>query len=767
MNRMPLKKVSAAVAAALATMCGAQGVMAEGFTLEEVVVTARKKEETLQDVPVAVSNFSANDLKSLNLTDTSQLGQFSPGVNIEPPPGQGGTATRVTIRGQVQTDNLITVDPSVGWYIDDIYIARTYGTAVSMFDVERVEMLKGPQGTLYGRNTTGGAIKLVTTKADPSGGVYGYVTGGLGNYGAQKVGGAVNIPVIEDKLAVRLSGIKDEVKDGYGDVTIYEAGSALVNPVSSHKEDWGTKDNELYRLGATLMATDKLTAYLNYEHNESYVTSIGYNTTQDEFFQGDTPTFAGGTGLALDSILPLAYSSDDHWDGALNQLPWASSESDTASLTFEYDLTDDVQTKFVYGYRKTDSSYQSDIDGTAVNFSFFTEPFDSGAEQNSIEWQFTGSLYDGAIDWITGVYWFTEDGFDDSKSGSGLSSAVNNFSAKAQNDSQSVFGSATFHVTDTVNLTTGIRYTEDEKQIDVTAKNLTTNTCLFAANGTLPNHDDAACTWGDDERYYFISYNVGVDWAVNDDTLAYIKTSSASRSGGQNLRALDEETAKPFTEETATDIELGLKTQLFDNALQINTAIYHTDYEDIQQTQFRQIDGVNITQVVNAGEADIDGVEVDFKWIVTDNFMITGNAGLLNWNFKDDNSLLPAAPEHEYGVRFNYLVPASVGDFNFDLNYSYRGQMFSNTSGGLAEVREHPSLIVDSVSLVGARVTLDLADADVTLALWGQNLTNEEYYLTGLTVNVDHPLLGTPLWASTSSGVGAPRTFGIDATYRF
>src|SRR5690606_38112645 len=119
----------------------------------------------------------------------------------------------------------------------------------------------------------------------------------------------------------------------------------LVAGGAPESEDWGTKDNELYRIGATLLATDKLTAYLNYEHNKSYVTTVSYNTSQDEFFQGDLPTFAGGTGLALNSVLPLTRSSDDHWDAALNQLPWAESESDTASLTLEYDLTDDVQTK--------------------------------------------------------------------------------------------------------------------------------------------------------------------------------------------------------------------------------------------------------------------------------------------------------------------------------------------------------------------------------------------------------------------------------------
>src|SRR5690606_6573615 len=123
---------------------------------------------------------------------------------------------KTTIRGQVQTDSIGTVDPSVGWYIDDVYLARTTGTVASMFDLERVEVLKGPQGTLYGRNTTGGAIKLITTKADTSGELGGYVTAGISNLGANKVGGAVNIPLVEDVLAVRLVALSDQIDDGYG-----------------------------------------------------------------------------------------------------------------------------------------------------------------------------------------------------------------------------------------------------------------------------------------------------------------------------------------------------------------------------------------------------------------------------------------------------------------------------------------------------------------------------------------------------------------------
>src|SRR5690606_11429149 len=155
--------------------------------LAEIIVSARKTDETLQAVPVAVSAFNADTLQQMNVVQTADLAKFTPSVFIEPPAGGNGTSAKVTIRGQNQADSLITLDPSVGWYRDAVYLARAYGTVASLFDAERVEVLKGPQGTLYGRNTTGGAIKIVTTKAETSGGISGYVTGGLGNYEASKL----------------------------------------------------------------------------------------------------------------------------------------------------------------------------------------------------------------------------------------------------------------------------------------------------------------------------------------------------------------------------------------------------------------------------------------------------------------------------------------------------------------------------------------------------------------------------------------------------
>src|SRR5690606_18496393 len=212
MNKLRFLPVSIAAAGVLFGALPSLS-LAQGFTLEEVVVTARKREESLQDVPVAVSTFNASDFNAYNMVDTKAIAAYTPGVHIETNAAGNLSSAMTTIRGQVQTDTLATLDPSVGWYLNDVYLARTPGTVASLFDLERVEVLKGPQGTLYGRNTTGGAVKVVTAKADAADGVTGFVEGGLGNFGKQKYGGAVNLPIVPDVAAVRLSFLSDENKD--------------------------------------------------------------------------------------------------------------------------------------------------------------------------------------------------------------------------------------------------------------------------------------------------------------------------------------------------------------------------------------------------------------------------------------------------------------------------------------------------------------------------------------------------------------------------
>ncbi len=767
--KFKLTRVASAVAFALGGSIAVQApAFAEGFTIEEVLVTARKKEETLQDVPVAVTSMSADDLKALNLSDTQDLGSFSPGVHIEAAPGQGGSIAKVTIRGQVQTDTLITLDPSVGWYIDDVYLARAYGTANSLFDISRIEVLKGPQGTLYGRNTTGGAIKILTEKADPNGELSGFLTAGVGNYKSHKVGGAINIPLIPNKLAVRIAAQGDKRENGFGEVTIYDR---FTQSPTGETSEVGTRDNEVFRLGVTYDPSEDLRVLMSYEQNSSYVTMASRNFSEEPGFTGDEPT--------PPAYFPLQRNSTDFYDSAANFANYSDSSADTFALTFEYALAENLQTKLVYGNRDVDTNYMSDGDGTGAPVVQSEFPFEQVATQDSLEWQISGLAFDGFLDWIAGLYYFEEDGYDFSRSGgvSTYGSGVNyNYSfGAAENKSKSAFISGTFNLTEKVNATLGARITEDEKAFSsqqyAVPLGVASNpgpsaaVCRIDAINPPPNADFNQCTWSDSETYQFVSWTASVDWRLNDDLMTYVKSSSSSRSGGQNARGLDADTSKPFDEETATDIELGIKSELFENSVKLNAAYYRTFYQDTQQTNLVNTPSGLITQVVNAGDANIDGIEVEAQWVITPHWMLSVTAGYLDWEFDKPDSgstpILPSAPEYEGTARLNYFMPTAAGDWTFDVNASSRSKLLGNISSGQDGIDAFPAATSESLTLIGARAQLDVKDTNLNVSFWARNLENKEYSTSGLNIYFPGQL------AISNQPLGEPRTFGVDVTYNF
>jgi iron complex outermembrane receptor protein len=795
------KPLCLAIAASIPFVIQVTHVNAAGFVLEEVVVTARKKEETLQDVPVAVTSMSADDLQALNLTQTNELGNFTPGLYIEQAPAQGGSTAKVTLRGQVQTDSLITLDPSVGWYIDDVYLARAYGITNSMFDLTQVEVLKGPQGTLYGRNTTGGTIKLNTTKADPFGEIEGFLSGTYGNYDTRRYGGAINLPIIQDKLAVRFAALVDQKNEGHGEVVVKKRseGSPLPQPLNIIEdynqgeysvEEVGTRDNDLWRLGATLEASEALRFLFSYEENSSVITAAARNLSQEEPWAGDAST--------TPAFLPLGRrEGHGYYDAELNAINISFADTTTSAFTIEYELSDTIQTKLVYGYRETDTAFNSDIDGTSVPVATFEGLFKQYSEHQSIEWQIGGLSFDGAIDWIAGLYYFEEEGFDESKAGGLLSNAGGNLynlnRGDAENISLSAFVSGTLMLTDSLSTTLGVRATEDEKSLlatnyyarlatgdvgpDRSGPDGSSNNCGIDRTNPPPNANFDDCTWYASETYNFISWTASVDWRLTDDAMVYLKNASSSRSGGQNARGGSADTAKPFDPETATDIELGLKSTWFDNSLRLNAAYYHTFYSDIQQSLLiTVVSGQDVrlaTQIYNAAKADIDGFEMDGEWVITPSLKLAVTAAYLTWEFEEGKFILPSAPELEGSARLNYLVQMDAGDLMFDLNVSSRSKSFANAVNGQDDIDSFSAATAQSVTLLGARISFDMPDSGINVAFWGRNLEDKQYATTAQLVVVD---AGTSAGLGISTGknvaianapLGEPRTYGLDIRYDF
>src|SRR5690606_4827372 len=348
-------------------------------------------------------------------------------------------------------------------------------------------------------------------------------TGGAGSFGAWKAGGAVNLPIVEDVLAVRLTALRDEVEDGYGEITLHQTGIPTQPSFADHKEDAGTKSGKLFRIGITYDASDDLQILASFERSELDVTMLNYNTSTTPGYAGDQLTGSG-----------FVRSSDDYYKARLNVLPRSTADADTASLTGEYQIADQLSTKLAYGYRSVKSQFMSDVDGTDAAINYFMEPFTQNAEQHSLEWQIQGAAFDDALDWMTGLYYFQERGVDVSNSGGasslsglGILNAITAANVD-KNKSQSAFFNGTYHILDDLRFNLGARYTEDEKPVHVVSivnYLATGEQCRFNPadpTGAVPNANTSDCSWSDSEKYNYWSWNIGFDYDITPDVLGYV-----------------------------------------------------------------------------------------------------------------------------------------------------------------------------------------------------------------------------------------------------
>jgi len=757
--------------------------------LTEVVVTARRVLENLQTVPIATVNFSSEQLTQMNLTQSSDLGRFLPSTFIEAPAGGNATSAKVTIRGQVQADNLITLDPSVGWYLDDVYLARAYATNVALFDVQRVETLEGPQGTLYGRNTTGGAIKIVTVQADPSAGYTGFGTIGYGNHNEQMIGGAVNLPLVADKFALRLSAQDDDQHSGWGRINFSNL-VPLVNPTgpTSGSEEAGRHDNWMARINGTWNASDRLTLWFGYEHDRMDLTYVDYNLFGDKYVGIVAPTPLGPFPVQAGMPGCCARSSTNYYTATLaGGLPRSTADANTAHITGEYKINDDMTSRLVLGWRQLNSRYNSDIDGTNVPLATFYSPETQDDTQWSAEWQLAvNRLLDGKLDLLGGLFFFQEKGADFTNS-DGLGALSTTLGPLAEplygladkNKSRSPFINGTYHVTDTINFTAGLRYTWDTKPLyDVqTFDTLLTSPptvlpfpagCRFATATPPPGYNPATCSFNVSDSFDYLSWQVGLDWRVTPNVMVYVKGSDASRSGGQNERGETASGATPFNPEKATVVEFGVKSQFWDDRIRLNGDFYHTYYTNVQQVELLEGNGGLTTSVYNAGKAGINGLEIQLTARLTDQLTFMENGSYFDGAFTSHDvnfgtftgtPTFNSAPRWQSATELQFRQPVPFGAWTLAANYSYRTSYYAN-GFSLEQIHSLPSIdtTVPGLGLLGARMTFDLARWDTEIALWGKNITNKQYYESPLSV-----VTGVNMLITT----GDPRTYGITLTKKF
>lgn len=709
--------------------------------LEEIVVTAQRREEKLQDVPVSVTAVTAAKLEAQGVSSVQSLQRLAPALSIANFPGDNLTAS-ISLRGLFSSDGLPTVDPTVGIYLDGVYIARATGANLNMIDVERVEVLRGPQGTLFGRNTIGGAINIVTAKPKDEFG--GSVEVGYGNYDAFKAQGVVNAPLTEN-IAVRLVGMHRE-HDGYARSSI--TGAQL------------NRDNTEYFRGSLAWQLDDnwdLLVVGDYSGTKFRggqwvvpVATFGTADTLIKLLSGGTDNGANYTGL------PISNRPATIGHGTYNGRVWGVGGTLTGQVG-------DVTVKTIVAYRDLYRLHTgTDLDGTPYPILDSQDLLDT-QHQLSTELQFSGKSLADRLNWIVGAYYFEESGrnFSHAHSLRGILPNRNVTEGRSENTSTSFFGQATFNLTDALRFTAGVRWVRDTRLLD--SRNLSeTPAGVFVRCNLVIATAPLCITLLPQAKFKYVPFTVGLDYRVNPDTLIYAKLSRGYRAGGYNLRGSDINALSFFGPERVDSYEVGFKADLLDRRLRFNLAAYHSNYTNIQLTAVIGTSSGGITSTVqNAGEGRINGVEGEVT-AVLGALTVGASYGYIDAKYTKllptVNSVRLESPfqltaKHSLNLDADYTAQLGGGSkLILHADYAYKSRVnFASIPPA------NPANTQGPVGLFGARATVAM-DNGLSVSVWGQNLGNEKYLLRTLNIEAIGSVNGSP---------GDPRTFGVTASYKF
>jgi iron complex outermembrane receptor protein len=699
--------------------------------ISEIVVTAQFRGQNLQETPLAITAVDAALMEARSQTNVEQLAQRAPSVQFTAGGQGGGSQTAaVNIRGIGATDFQFPNEPGVGVYIDDVYYGISFGTAFDLVDLDRVEILRGPQGTLAGKNSIGGSIKLFSRK--PNDDADAYVELLAGSYDRLGVRAATNITLAPDKLYLRLTGVGKQV-DGYLKRLDYQCVTGRDIPGGSFattSEDCviGTEGGQKVLAGRAALRwivndriENNLIVDVTRDRSEASPAKAIFLPTDDgnDYLTGpedytNYATYTGYPGGPEQYTLP-AISYLDSW-GFSNNL--AIELSDVLSLTS------------ITAFRHADGSSAWDGDNSPLNVSNNFSTFDH--DQFTQELRLSAELGDMA-DVTLGGYYYKGDSLLGGRVNVGAAGLDFVSNDPFEQTSMSAFAHGVLHLTDALNVTGGVRYTDEEK------------TYTFSRTSPLPGvpTDPRVASLEGLERTFKgdrIDWRVALDYELAPDIRAYGQIATGFKGGGVNPRPYLEQQAVPYQQETATSYELGLKTTLFDRRLRLNTAYYHTDYKDYQG-QVSACPDISppgfpfCSATRNIGDAKIDGFEIEidarpvpglsidgaFSW--TDFRFTNGIAGS---NIVPGLTEAPFVPKWKYALGLQYeILAGDAGSITPRLDWTWQSKMESNIPNNVPgfELGE-----VESRGLLNARITYRTADEDWEFALAATNLTDEFYY---------------------------------------
>jgi iron complex outermembrane receptor protein len=724
----------------------------------DIVVTARRRAESIQTAPVSVTALGGEALTQKNIVNVADLASSTPGLGIRRASNTPNAAV-ITIRGQVQSEPNITTDPSVGVYIGDMYVARAYGVLGDLLDMERVEVLRGPQGSLFGRNTIGGAIRIIPKKPDVTSGYTGFFNAGVSNFAGRSISGAITVPVIEDKLAIRYAGSYRK-RDGYA--TGYLVNEPDLTPVGSIKMN--DVERESHRLSLAWRPTDTLrvdlSGYLFHSSdNGALVTNVSGDITETSIisldpFRFTTPTFRNSPQRASDfysALIPVTPRN--------NGVPAGRNVTKYVQGTAEYDLTDKITAKITLSALKTDADAINQNTSGVVTDSIalveFTPTNIQRQTQKTAEFQLQGKSFDNKLSWILGAYYFQEKG---SEVNTGITKVFGDpstsvdFDAQANNRSKSLFGYGDISLTDRLSITLGARYTWDTKSLLGRNRGTFSRLCVYQdgpniVTSTTPN---GPCLLDRTDKFSYFTYDTGINYKLANDLFLYVKANNGVRSGGQQPRAVNFASSTAFDPDKAYNYEAGVKADLFDRRLRVNASGYHVDYKNVQQQIILAPPDVptTTTQIANLGNAKINGFEVETTARPFKALTLEGNVAYVKVKYDNPNTVQRFSPEWQYTLAGTYDL--RLGD---DAVLRLRADYNHITSFYMAQNISDPKL--SGYGLLNLRASYLIGDK-YNIALYATNVTNKKYYASGI--------ISANLAPAT---VGEPRIYGAEFTYSF
>ena len=704
---------------------------ADPTRLEGITVTARKREETLQDVPIAVTAFTPDRLESLNVQDLAGLAGQVPNTTIYAARGSTSTVTAY-IRGIGQSDPLWGVDPGVGIYLDDVYIARPQGALLDVFDVDRVEVLRGPQGTLYGKNTIGGAIKYISRKLSRDFGGYAQLTAGSDDQRDAKaaIGGSFDQDgMFRGRLAV--ASLK---RDGFGENTV------SGQPVSD-------KDISAARANFGIFATDTFDVQFAYD------------------WMKDRSGVRGAQMLAPNPLAPDYPPLDSRYDIRSGMPNVNATDMKGASVTASWMIGDAWFLKYVFAHRESDTDTNIDFDTTPLPLVDVHAFYNDNQNSNELQLNYDAG---GHARGVMGVYAFNGNAggvvrnhfFNPLGAATVTNPLFGDTRGNVGTSSIAAYADWTFDLGEKWKLDAGARYTDEDKHAFALNR--------FYTDGSFATAWATAANFDKTVNFSNFSPKLSLDYQITPDAMIYGLVSRGFKSGGYNIRANTTavpRSGEPFKDETVDSYEIGSKLSLLDQRMFLNLALFHNKYKDIQLSVFTSYtlpDGSQsfFGDFTNAGAGTINGAEVEYQFLPTENWLISGNLAWLDASYDEffdrgvnvaDLQKFTNAPRVSGGVNVEYRSAlANGGNLSARVGYTWQSEVWPTTDLS-------PAIRQKGYGLLNAGVIWKLDDA-WSLALQGTNLTDKEYRTTGYNIASYGVLTGF---------YGAPRQVSLSATWHF